>query len=278
VYILFFIFIIQTTAVNLLGYFASILIGVSLGLIGGGGSILTVPVLVYLLGLNPVLSTAYSLFVVGTTSLVGSFTYMRKQLVNYKAALVFAIPSFVTVFLTRKFLVPAIPDPVFTLGSFTMEKGAGIMGLFALIMLAAAFSMIRHKEDAEHDEGTQATVFNYPLIALEGATVGLLTGLVGAGGGFLIIPALVLLARIPMKMAVGTSLLIIAAKSLIGFLGDLGQQSIDWPFLAIFTTLSVAGIFLGSYLTRFIPGEKLKRLFGWFVLAMAVFILWKEFF
>ena len=273
-----YIFIVETFTLNTLGYFAAILIGVSLGLIGGGGSILTVPVLVYLIGLNPVLSTAYSLFVVGTTSLVGSFTYMRKKLVNYKAALVFAVPSFITVFLTRKFLVPAIPDPVFTIGSFMLSKGAGIMGLFALIMLAAAFSMIRHKEEENLDSEPTALAFNYPLIALEGALVGLLTGLVGAGGGFLIIPALVLLARIPMKMAVGTSLLIIATKSLIGFLGDIGQQAIDWNFLAIFTTLSVAGIFLGSYLTRFIPGEKLKRLFGWFVLGMAVFILWKEFF
>lgn len=262
---------------TLLGYFASILIGVSLGLIGGGGSILTVPVLVYLLGMNPVLSTAYSLFVVGATSLVGSFTYMRKKLVDYRAALVFAVPSFITVFLTRKYLVPAIPDPVFTLGDFTLSKGAGIMGLFALIMLAAAFSMIRHKEDQEKDSGGEGTSFNYPLIGLEGAAVGLLTGLVGAGGGFLIIPALVLLAKLPMKMAVGTSLLIIAAKSLIGFLGDVGQQAIDWHFLTVFTSLSVVGIFLGSYLTRFIPGEKLKRLFGWFVLGMAVFILWKEF-
>jgi len=262
----------------MLGYFSSILIGVSLGLIGGGGSILTVPVLVYLIGLNPVISTAYSLFVVGTTSLVGSFTYMKKELVSYKTAVVFAIPSFITVFLTRKFLVPAIPDPVFVLGSFTLQKGAGIMGLFSLIMLAAAFSMIRHKEgDTEKDSAARTLVFNYPLIALEGAAVGLLTGLVGAGGGFLIIPALVLLARLPMKMAVGTSLLIIAAKSLIGFLGDLGQQNIDWNFLTIFTTLSVVGIFLGSYLTRFIASEKLKRLFGWFVLGMAVFILWKEF-
>ncbi len=260
---------------SVIGYLASILIGVSLGLIGGGGSILTVPVLVYLIGLDPVLSTAYSLFVVGTTSLVGSFTYMKKQLVNYRAALVFAVPSFITVFLTRKFIVPAIPNPIFTLGSFTLQKGAGIMGLFALIMLAAAVSMIVGRKDAtkEPESGT----LNFPLVAFEGAAVGLLTGLVGAGGGFLIIPALVLFAKLPMKMAVGTSLLIIAAKSLIGFLGDIGQQTIDWQFLAIFTSLSVAGIFLGSYLTRFIPGEKLKRVFGWFVLGMAGVILWKEF-
>ncbi|GHB68583.1 UPF0721 transmembrane protein [Persicitalea jodogahamensis] len=263
---------------SILGYLSSVLIGVSLGLIGGGGSILTVPVLVYLIGLNPVLSTAYSLFVVGTTSLVGSFTYMKKRLVNYRAALVFAVPSFVTVFLTRKFIVPAIPDPVFTLGDFTLQKGAGIMGLFALIMLAAAFSMIRQRKDASDESESSEVSFNLPLIALEGAAVGLLTGLVGAGGGFLIIPALVLLAKIPMKMAVGTSLLIIAAKSLIGFLGDLGQQAIDWHFLTVFTLLSISGIFLGSYLTRFISGEKLKRVFGWFVLGMAAVILWKEFY
>ena len=256
---------------------ASILIGVSLGLIGGGGSILTVPVLVYLLGINPVLSTAYSLFVVGTTSLVGSFTYMKKKLVDYKAALVFALPSFIAVFLTRKFIIPAIPDPVFTWQGYPLGRQEAIMGLFAIIMLAAAFSMLYGKKNASGRDEETPPRFNYPLIALEGGAVGMLTGIVGAGGGFLIIPALVLLARLPMKMAVGTSLLIIAAKSLIGFLGDVGQQAIDWPFLALFTTLSVGGIFLGSYLTRYIAGEKLKMAFGWFVLGMAVFILWKEF-
>jgi uncharacterized membrane protein YfcA len=264
-------------AVNIFGYLASILIGVSLGLIGGGGSILTVPVLVYMLGINPVLSTAYSLFVVGTTSLIGSFTYMKKQLVDYKAAAVFAVPSFITVFLTRKFIIPAIPDPVLTLDSFTLGRQGAIMGLFALIMLAASYSMLRARkaDSAETEDGPLK--FNYPLIALEGGAVGMLTGIVGAGGGFLIIPALVLLARLPMKMAVGTSLLIIAAKSLIGFLGDLGHQVIDWQFLTIFTSLSIVGIFLGSYLTRFIPSAKLKGAFGWFVLVMALFILWKEF-
>lgn len=264
-------------AVNLFGYLASILIGVSLGLIGGGGSILTVPVLVYMLGINPVLSTAYSLFVVGTTSLVGSFTYMKKNLVDYKAAAVFAVPSFITVFLTRKFIIPAIPDPVLTLDSFTLGRQGAIMGLFALIMLAAAYSMLRDRKTDSDETENGPLKFNYPLIALEGGAVGMLTGIVGAGGGFLIIPALVLLARLPMKMAVGTSLLIIAAKSLIGFLGDLGQQVIDWQFLTIFTSLSIVGIFLGSYLTRFIPSAKLKSAFGWFVLLMAVFILWKEF-
>ncbi|TDB64186.1 sulfite exporter TauE/SafE family protein [Arundinibacter roseus] len=260
---------------EILGFSGSIFIGISLGLIGGGGSILTLPVLVYLLGINPVLSTAYSLFVVGSTSLVGSFSYMRKDLVNYRAAAVFAVPSFITVFLTRKFLVPAIPESLFTVAGFEVTKDIGVMIFFALVMLAASYSMIKSKKGATDGESGELQ-FNYPLIALEGAAVGILTGIVGAGGGFLIIPALVLLARLPMKMAVGTSLLIIAVKSLIGFLGDVSNLTVDWPFLLEFTALSIVGIFVGAYLSKFIAGEKLKVAFGWFVLAMGVYIISRE--
>jgi uncharacterized protein len=261
--------------IEIFGFSASMLIGVSLGLIGGGGSILTLPVLVYLLGFSPVLSTAYSLFIVGTTSLVGSVNYMRKGLVNYKAALIFAIPSFIAVFLTRKYLVPAIPDSLFTIAGFEVTKNIGIMLFFAIIMLAASYSMIADKQ--KNDETISGQLkFNYPLIAIEGAVVGILTGLVGAGGGFLIIPALVLLARLPMKMAVGTSLLIIAAKSLIGFAGDLSNIAIDWTFLLEFTALSIVGIFLGTYISKFIASEKLKKSFGWFVLVMGIYIIIKE--
>jgi uncharacterized membrane protein YfcA len=261
--------------VTILGYLSAIIIGISLGLIGGGGSILTVPALVYLLHVNPVLATAYSLFVVGATSLAGSFSFMKKGLVNYKTALVFATPSFIAVYLTRKFLVPAIPETLFTLGEFTLTKNIGIMVFFALIMLAASYSMIRNNRKAVSEQEGELS-FNYPMIALEGAVVGTLTGIVGAGGGFLIIPALVLFARLPMKMAVGTSLLIIAAKSLIGFLGDLGNQPIDWTFMLIFTGMSLGGIFIGSWLSTKIEGAYLKRGFGWFVLLMAVYILSNE--
>ena len=262
---------------EIIGFAASILIGVSLGLIGGGGSILTLPVLVYLLNISPVISTAYSLFIVGTTSLVGSASFMRKKLVNYRAAFVFAIPSFTTVFLTRKYLVPAIPDPLIHLSGFGVSKNVGIMVFFALIMLAASYSMIKSKKE-EKEENTGELKFNYIMIALEGGLVGILTGIVGAGGGFLIIPALVLFARLPMKMAVGTSLLIIAAKSLIGFLGDLSNIQVDWAFLLPFTAFSVLGIFIGTYLSKFVPGEKLKKAFGWFVLVMGIYIITKEIF
>ncbi len=262
-------------SIVIIGFAAAILIGISLGLIGGGGSILTVPVLVYILGVNPVLATAYSLFVVGSTSLVGAATYMRKGLVNYKTALVFAVPSFIAVFLTRKFLVPALPDPLFTVGEAIITKNIGIMVFFALIMLAASYSMITTKKCVDCDED-EPVAFNFPMIALEGSVVGVITGIVGAGGGFLIIPALVLLAKLPMKMAVGTSLLIIAAKSLIGFLGDLTTQTIDWQLLLIFTALSIVGIFIGSALSKKINEEILKTGFGWFVLAMGIYIITKE--
>jgi uncharacterized membrane protein YfcA len=259
----------------IIGFAAAIVIGISLGLIGGGGSILTVPVMVYILDIDPVLATAYSLFVVGSTSLVGAGTYMKKGLVNYKTALVFAVPSFIAVFLTRKFLVPALPDPLFSIGEAMITKNIGIMVFFALIMLAASYSMIFAKKCVDCDED-EPVVLNFPMIALEGSVVGLITGIVGAGGGFLIIPALVLLAKLPMKMAVGTSLLIIAAKSLIGFLGDLSTQTIDWQLLLIFTGLSIIGIFIGSALSKKINEKVLKTGFGWFVLIMGIYIITKE--
>ncbi len=260
---------------DIVGYFASILIGVSLGLIGGGGSILTVPVLVYLFSIDAVLATAYSLFIVGTTSVAGSFSYFKKGLVNVKTAIVFGIPSIIAVFLTRAYMVPAIPAEIFSIGNFVVTKSILLMLLFALLMIFASYSMIRKKKKIESDD-SQIQQFNYPLILVEGAIVGILTGLVGAGGGFLIIPALVILSKLPMKEAVGTSLVIIAAKSLIGFFGESSETIIDWVFLAKITAFALVGIFIGMGLSKKIDGEKLKPAFGWFVLAMGIYILLKE--
>lgn len=262
---------------EILGYIASILIGISLGLIGGGGSILTVPVLVYLFGVEPVLATAYSLFIVGATSLVGAVPKYKQGLLSIKTAIIFGAPAIAAVYATRKFLVPAIPDHVFSIGSFTATKAILLMLLFAVLMVFASYSMIKGKKEESNGE-TGEQKFNYPMILLEGTVVGVLTGLVGAGGGFLIIPALVILSKLPMKQAVGTSLLIIAAKSLIGFLGDLGQQPIDWTLLLIVTALAVGGIFVGNWLSLKVSGEKLKKGFGWFVLVMGIYIIVKEIF
>ncbi len=259
-----------------IGYAASILMGLSLGLIGGGGSILTVPILVYLFGVNPIVSTSYSLFVVGLTSLVGSLSHFKSGNIHLRTALIFGVPSVLSVYAVRKFILPFIPDPVFSTSSFSFTKPLFVMMLFAILMLAASITMILkpRKEAIENKE----IKYNYPLIFVEGLLVGGVTGLVGAGGGFLIIPALVLLTGLPMKQAVGTSLLIIALKSLIGFTGDLGSGLvIDYPFMLIFSAFAMAGILIGSYLTKFVSDEKLKPFFGWFVLVIGLFILGKEF-
>ncbi len=257
-----------------LGYVGALAIGIVLGLIGGGGSILTVPVLVYLFMIDPVLATAYSLFVVGISALVGAVRNIPKGLVDFRTAIVFSIPAFIAVYLTRRFLVPAIPDPIAQWDSFVLTKGLGIMVFFAVIMLLASISMIRDKR--KEVEEPSEVAYNYPLIVLEGVLVGVLTGVVGAGGGFLIIPALVLLAKLPMKKAVATSLLIISIKSLIGFIGDVENLTIDWVFLMKFSGLSIIGIFIGVWMNKFIHGEKLKKGFGWFVLLMGIYILAKE--
>lgn len=263
---------------DVIGYIASLVIGISLGLIGGGGSILTVPVLVYLFRVSPVMATAYSLFIVGSTSLVGAFPKYKEGLVNLKTAVIFGVPSIAAVFATRKYIVPLIPEELFSVAGIAITKDILLMLLFAVLMVVASVSMIRNKDKKAEEEIPHEQSFNYPLIFLEGIVVGALTGLVGAGGGFLIIPALVLLSKLPMKQAIGTSLLIIAAKSLIGFTGDLGQTEMDWTLLLSVTALAIAGIFIGNWMSHKIESHKLKKGFGWFVLVMGVYIIVKELF
>jgi len=260
---------------SIVGAIASLLIGLSLGLIGGGGSILTVPVLVYLFNVAPLQATAYSLFIVGATSAIGAFPKYKEGQVNLKTALIFGAPSIIAVYATRKWVVPAIPTQLGQWYEFVLTKNVLLMLLFALLMVAASFSMIRTQKSLGVAE-KKSQFFNYPLLLIEGAVVGLLTGLVGAGGGFLIIPALVILTGLPMKQAVGTSLLIIAVKSLIGFTGDVTEQVIDWVLLGFVTALAVVGIMVGNQLSKKIDGNKLKKGFGWFVLVMGIYILVKE--
>ena len=265
---------------EIIGYIASVFIGISLGLIGGGGSILTMPVLVYLFGQGEDISTSYSLFIVGVTALIGGIKSTRAGNVNYKALLVFGIPAIIATKATRKYLFPQIPEVIFTTDSFVLSKGVAIMIFFALIMVVAAISMIRDKRtDNDETESKQSPKFNVTIILFEGAITGLISGILGAGGGFLIIPALVFYAKLPMKNAVGTSLLIIAAKSLLTFFWeDVAQfgSEINWNLLLTITVIAVGGIFIGTYLSKFIDGKKLKKGFGWFVLVMAVYIILKQ--
>lgn len=259
-------------SIEILGYVGALIVGLVLGLIGGGGSILTVPLLVYLLGYNPVVATAYSLFVVGTSSLVGTFQKYKKGLVDFKTGLAFSFPSFIAVYLSRRYLVPNIPDTIFNIGDYALTKGMGIMIFFAIIMLMASYSMIKKRKEKEVNTKIQP----YYKTFIQGLIIGTVTGLIGAGGGFLYVPALVLWANIPMKKAVGTSLIIVTINSLIGFTGDVQTLDIEWFFLLTFTGISIIGIILGVFLSKFITGEKLKKSFGYFTLIMAVYIIYKE--
>jgi hypothetical protein len=261
---------------EVIGFIGALLIGVLLGLIGGGGSILAVPVLAYLFSIDEKAATAYSLFIVGSSALLGGIKQHFKGLVDWRTAFVFGIPAIIGVTLVRHFVIPALPEVLVTIGDLDFTRRMAMFGLFAVLMIPAAFSMLKNRPDKE----IAGTVkYKYPLILLEGLIVGGITGMIGAGGGFLIIPALVILANVEMKVAVATSLIIIAFKSLTGFfLGDALIMEIDWKFLFTFSGLSFVGIFIGSYLSNFVNGKKLKKGFGYFILIMAIFIFYMEFY
>lgn len=260
---------------EILAYVASTLIGISLGLIGGGGSILTMPVLVYLFGVNPLLATSYSLFIVGSTSLAGTVGNFKRGLVNIKTALLFGSASISTVFLTRKLIIPLIPKTILTIGTFELTENMLMMVLFAVLMVAAATAMIKGGKE-KTSTTTERPKLKLTKLLFFGIAIGFATGFLGAGGGFLLIPTLVVLLGMPMKEAVGTSLFIIALNSLIGFTGDLGHFSIDWFFLSKITTVAIAGIIVGGMISKKIDGGKLKKGFGWFVLIMGCYIILKE--
>ena len=257
-----------------LGYLGALIIGIVLGLIGGGGSILTVPIFVYLLDVNPILATAYSLFVVGVTALAGAIRNFQNNQIDFKTGIIFAIPAFLGVYIARAYLLDLIPNQILFF-SLAIQKETVIMIFFAFIMLIASYFMIiGHREK----DGSIEINYSNLILTFEGFIVGVLTGIVGAGGGFLIIPALILFAKLPMKKAVATSLMIIAIKSLFGFVGDLGNSNLifDWGLLFLFSILSICGIFIGVYMTKFVDGKNLKKGFGWFVLIMAFIIIFQE--
>ena len=260
---------------ELLGYIMALFIGISLGLFGGGGSILAVPVLAYLFSLDEKVATAYSLFIVGFAALVGGIKQNINNNVDWITAVVFGIPALIGVWIVRHYVIPELPDVLFDVGDFAISRRMGMFGVFIVLMVAAALSML--KENTRKG-GSGDISYNYPLILIEGLIVGTVTGLVGAGGGFLIIPALVVLTNLDIKKAIGTSLVIIALKSILGFfLGDALIMSIDWNFLIVFTSITITGIFLGVYIGNFIDGNKLKKGFGYFILAMSIFMFIIEF-
>lgn len=270
---------------EIFGYVGILLAGVSLGLIGGGGSILVVPIFVYLFALPPAVSTAYSLFVVGCASLIGALRYARTRDVDYQIAALFAVPGLLGVYFSRHYIVPALPETLLTFAHFTLTKNMLIMTVFAGVMLLAGRAMIlRGKAVAaivvskEPVASVQSRRPDLRSILPKAFGVGLLTGFVGAGGGFLIIPALVIFAKLPMRRAVGTSLAIITVNSLIGFLGDAStKNAMNWTLLLSVASIAGAGILIGTSLSHKIPGKKLEPAFGWFVLIIASYILLRQF-
>ncbi|MCF8320490.1 MAG: sulfite exporter TauE/SafE family protein [Flavobacterium sp.] len=260
--------------IEFIEYFCALLIGVILGLTGGGGSILTVPLLVYILNFNPLIASSYSLFIVGITSTFGTLINLKKGNVDLKTGLLFAIPSLISVYITRKYIVHSIPEIIIQISFFTLTKDLFLMVLFAVVMFFAALSMLKVPKITPL-EVIENKISLYRIV-FQVFCVGILIGLIGAGGGFLIIPALVHFTKLPIKKAIGTSLFIIACNSLIGFSGDIQNINPDWNFLFIFAAFAMTGIFIGIYISRYFNDRSLKKIFGWFVLTMSVFILTKE--
>lgn len=258
------------------GYILAVFVGMTLGMLGSGGSILSVPILVYVMGIEPTLATAYSLFVIGATSLVGGIHKAKQKLVDFYKVILFGIPAIISVFITRKLIVPQIPEVIFSIEGFTLTKSILIMIVFAVVMIFASVGMIKPLKEKVVFE---AVNLNFFKIYLMGILIGFVSGFVGAGGGFLIVPTLLFFTKTPMKMAVGSSLFIVSAQSLIGFTGDImSNQIIDWQLLRFFSSASIIGIFIGNFISKKVADDKLKTSFGWFVLAMGIYIIIRELF
>ncbi|HEX8060856.1 MAG TPA: sulfite exporter TauE/SafE family protein [Cyclobacteriaceae bacterium] len=259
---------------EIFGYFCAVIVGLVLGLLGGGGSILSIPILVYLFNIPPDIAGAYSLFIVGVTSFAGAIPKYKQHLVHLKTGIVFGLPSIISIFITRSFIVPSIPDEIVDIGGFLLTKRMLLLGVFAVLMVLASVPMIRGKRDIASNNKRFRTI----LVILEGLLIGFLTGLVGAGGGFLIIPALVFLTGLQFKTAVGTSLFIISINSLAGFLGDAMHHTMNWPLLLSLTVLAILGILIGNNLSKKISGMRLRIAFGWLTLVTGIYILVREVF
>jgi uncharacterized membrane protein YfcA len=262
---------------NLPVLFLMLLVGIVLGMVGGGGGTLLMPIFVYWMGINVVTATSYSLFIIGVTSTVGAINFAQKKLVNFRTAFIFAVPSLITVYLVRRFLLPSMPDSVLFFGSAFITKHLFIMMLFAFVLILSSYNMISGRNyDIGRDEGDKTGV-NYPMVFISGIIVGLLSGLVGAGGGFLILPTLLMFTKLPIRLTIGTSITIIAVNSCFGFLTDLIHSNLlEWEFLMYCSVVAIIGMFVGSYTGNFISGVKLKKIFGYVTLIVGIVIIVKE--
>ena len=258
---------------EILGYILAIFVGISIGLIGAGGSILALPILVYLFGIEAAeTAPAYSLFVVGICSIIGAYMRHKQGLVNFKTVLFFGAPTVLAIFITRYFVIPIIPHELFTINHFIFTIRILVMGMFALLMILASYFMILKPVSDTPVKVNQILNFG------GGVFTGFLSGLVGAGGGFIMIPALIKIGNLTVQMAIGTSLAIIALNSMVGFAASTSHIFIDWKLLLTFSSLSIIGIVIGNHFSKKVKSETLKKGFGWFILLTGIFILVKELF
>lgn len=262
---------------DVFGYIGAFVVGLVLGITGSGGSILSMPILVYLFKFNAVTASAYSLFIVGVTALTGSFQNFKKKLINYRTTILFSTSAVISVYVTRKYLIGLIPEIILSNNIIVIKKDQLIMVLFGILMLFAGFLMIKKTpRTIMKFKKTKTITPNKLLIFFEGSIIGFLTGLIGAGGGFIIIPILVILSNLKMQSAIATSLLIISTKSLIGFIGDVQNLIIEWDFLIIFTSISIFGIIVGQLIRKKVMENQLKKIFGSFVFVIGILILLRE--
>jgi uncharacterized membrane protein YfcA len=260
---------------ELITYVASLFVGLSLGMVGAGGSILTVPVFIYVLKIDPLTSSIYSMFIVGISSLAGGIRSLFHKLVDLKTMVMFGIPSVTGVLIARKLIFPSIPDQIFSIGAFIVSKKILFMICISTLMFFAAVKMLKASspKTVNVSSGTQ----NSGYLFIQGLIVGIITGLFGIGGGFLIVPALYFWTHLPMKKAVGTALLIIAMNSLFSFFTSYSESLINWGLLIRFSLGAIIGILIGSRIAERIPSNYLKRIFGWFVMAISFYIVIKQF-
>lgn len=258
---------------ELFGYICALIIGLIMGVAGSGGSILCVPIFVYLFGLDAVEATTLSLFAVGTTSTLGAISNIRRGNVNIKDSLLFGLPSMLAVILARRFVVPYLPEVLFRIGSWEYSRDVVLMILFSVLMILSALRMISSRKNKPSRVQLQPEI-----LVIQGFGIGVLTGLIGAGGGFLIVPALVILLGMPIKHAIGTSLLLVAVNALAGFIASMTYTPIRWEFILPFTGLCIVGLGMGLVVGKNIHSEKLRKGFGYFVLILGAFIFSTEIF
>jgi uncharacterized membrane protein YfcA len=254
------------------GYLTLIGIGIILSVMGGGGSLLSVPILVYLFSLDIVTASSYSLFIVGTTSLLGAVLKQKEQRIDMRSGIIFGTCSVIAIFSTRKWIVPWIPETMFVGNDFFVTKRTLILSVFALLAIAASIIILMRHTLPSRNHGKPRLQFLLPV----SATTGVLVGFVGAGGGFLILPSLITFGRLPFNMAIGTTLLVIAFNSLLGFVADVTNYTVNWLFLLTVTGLATVGMLLGNRYCTKIPLHYLRISLGWIMLTTAVGILIKE--